>query len=176
MRNIWIFLKKNQFMKSKNALLLMCAVCLSATGFGQEKKKKEAPPKEIPESVVNIGIVAPPPPEAQAQPAKEEVFVRVEEMPSFPGGSDKMFAFIQKNKKYPQKGPDQDIEGRVFVSFIVKSDGSIENIEVKRSLSPSHDAEAIRVIKMMPKWIPAKQNGRVVNCWYTLPVDFYFLK
>lgn len=162
-------------MNKISVLLLLCMVSLSAGSFAQEKKKKATPPKEVPASVTDIGI-DPPPPKVQAMPAQEEVFVRVEEMPAFPGGSDKMYAFLQKNKKYPQKGPDADKEGKVFVGFIVKSDGSIENIEIKRSLSPSHDAEAIRVIKMMPKWIPGKQNGRAVNCWYTLPIDFYFLK
>lgn len=163
-------------MNKISLLLLFCTVSLSLSSFAQEKKNKNSPPKEIPASVVNVAIDAPPPPKVQAVPAAEEVFVRVEEMPSFPGGSDKMYAFLQKHKKYPQKAPDSEIEGKVFVAFIVKSDGSIENIEIKRSLSPSHDAEAIRVIKMMPKWIPGKQNGRDVSCWYTLPVDFYFLK
>lgn len=159
-----------------SVLLLLCMVSLSAGSFAQEKKKKDPPPKEVPASVSDIGIDPPLPSKVWAIPAREEVFVRVEEMPAFPGGSDQMYAFLQKNKKYPQKGPDADKEGKVFVGFIVKSDGSIENIEIKRSLSPSHDAEAIRVINMMPKWVPAKQNGKAVNCWYTLPIDFYFLK
>ncbi|MBL7704873.1 MAG: energy transducer TonB [Taibaiella sp.] len=163
-------------MNKISLLLLCCTVSLSAGSFAQEKKKKDTPPKEIPASVVNADIDAPPPPKVQAAPPREEVFVHVEEMPSFPGGSDKMYAFLQKHKKYPQKAPDSELEGKVFVGFIIKSDGSIENIEIKRSLSPSHDAEAIRLIKMMPKWIPGKQNGRAVNCWYTLPIDFYFLR
>jgi len=175
MKKIWIFLKKNYPMNKISVLLLCCTVSLSAGSFAQEKKKKATPPREVPASVAEVGIDAPPA-KIEAAPPREEVFVRVEEMPSFPGGSDKMYAFLQKHKKYPQKAPDSDLEGRVFVGFIVKSDGSIENIEIKRSLSPSHDAEAIRVIKMMPKWIPGKQNGRAVNCWYTLPIDFYFLK
>lgn len=161
-------------MKRRSVLLLVCIASLSLTGFAQAKKKKspikEAPPKET------YVVVEAPAPEMQVSKANEEVFIHVQQMPSFPGGESQMYAFLQKHKKYPQKEPDSGIEGRVFVAFIVKSNGSIENIEIKKSLSPSHDAEAIRVIKMMPKWIPAKQNGRDVNCWYTLPIDFYFLK
>lgn len=161
-------------MKRISVLLLVCIAALSLTGFAQAKKRK-TPIKEAPPKQEDI-LVESPAPVMQVPHPKDEVFTYVEQPPSFPGGKDKMYAFLQKHKKYPQKEPDSGIEGRVFVAFIVKSNGSIENIEIKRSLSPSHDAEAIRVIKMMPKWIPAKQNGRDVNCWYTLPVDFYFLK
>lgn len=161
-------------MKRISVLLLVCIASLSLTGFAQEKKKKASTQASTPkEEDIPVEYASP---VMQDPPAKEEVFAYVQQAPSFPGGQDKMYAFLQKHKKYPQKEPDSGIEGRVFVGFIVKSDGSIENIEIKRSLSPSHDAEAIRVIKMMPKWIPAKQNGRDVNCRYTLPVDFYFLK
>lgn len=162
-------------MNKISVVLLCCTVSLSAGSFAQEKKKNTAKVEKA-VSPAAIEIDAPAPYQVQDSPAKEEVFIHVQQMPSFPGGSDKMYAFLQKHKKYPQKAPDSDIEGKVFVGFIVKSDGSIENIEIKRSLSPSHDAEAIRLIKMMPEWIPGKQNGRAVNCWYTLPVDFYFLK
>lgn len=161
-------------MKRICVLLLVCIASLSLTGFAQEKKKKT--PTKVSTPKAEDILVEYPAPVMQPQPTKDEVFTYVEQPPSFPGGKDKMYAFLQKHKKYPQKAPDSDIEGRVFVGFTVKSDGSIENIEIKKSLSPSHDAEAIRVIKMMPKWIPAKQNGRDVNCWYTLPIDFYFLK
>ncbi len=167
---------KIPFMKKISILLLF--VGSGVAGFAQEGKHKKTTPETQVAPVyldVNAIDVAISPPEAQVVPAKDEVFIHVEEMPSFPGGIDKMHAFIQKHKKYPQGGPDADKEGKVFVAFIVKSDGRIEDIKVKRSLSPSHDAAAIRIIKMMPKWIPAKQNGRAVNCWYTLPIDFYFL-
>lgn len=161
-------------MKRIPVLLLFSMVALSANGFAQENKKKPIP-KEPQAEMVDLVVEAPAPREQVAPVQDGGVFIHVEEPPSFPGGSGAMFTFIQKNKKYPQGGPDADKEGKVYVAFIVKSDGSIEDVTVKRSLTPSHDAEAIRVVKMMPKWIPGKQNGKAVNCWYTIPVDFYFL-
>lgn len=167
---------KIPFMKKISILLLF--VGSGVTGFSQEGKHKKTT-SEVQVAPVDLDVnaidVAIPSPKAQEVPVQDEVFIHVEEMPSFPGGTDKMHAFIQKHKKYPQGRPDADKEGKVYVAFIVKSDGSIEDIKVKRSLSPSHDAAAIKVIKMMPKWIPGKQNGKAVNCWYTIPVAFYFL-
>lgn len=159
----------------KKIFFFLLFICLGIAGFSQEGKHKKITPKTQavpPDADVNGIDVATPPPDA---PAPVQIFVNVEELPQFPGGREAMLAFIQKHKKYPQGGPDADKEGKVYVAFIVKSDGRIEDIKVKRSLSPSHDAAAIRVIKMMPKWVPAKQNGKAVNCWYTLPIDFYFL-
>ena len=78
--------------------------------------------------------------------------------------------FIQDNLKYPNT--ESCVQGRVIVRFIVTKTGSIENIEVVRSLEPSFDKEAVRVIKLMPKWIPGKQNGVNVSVYFTLPINF----
>ena len=100
------------------------------------------------------------------------VFQVVEEMPEFPEGMAACMKWISDNIQYPQEAKDKKEEGRVIVQFIVERDGSISNIEVKRSVSPSIDAEAVRLVQTMPKWKPGKQRGQVVRVKYTLPVMF----
>ena len=102
----------------------------------------------------------------------EEIYYHVEQMPQFPGGQEELMAYLSNNIKYPAIARDQSIQGRVAVRFVVHANGSISNVEVLRSLDPSCDKEAIRVIKSMPQWIPGKQNGKAVNVYYTLPVKF----
>ena len=100
------------------------------------------------------------------------VFQVVEEMPEFPGGMGACMKWMADNIKYPKDAMEKKQEGRVIVQFIVERDGSITHIEVKRSVSPSFDAEAVRVVGTMPKWEPGKQRGKVVRVKYTLPVMF----
>ena len=100
------------------------------------------------------------------------VFQVVEEMPEFPGGMEACMKWMGDNIKYPKDAMEKKQEGRVIVQFIVERDGSITHIEVKRSVSPSIDAEAVRVVGTMPKWKPGKQRGKVVRVKYTLPVMF----
>lgn len=96
----------------------------------------------------------------------------VEKMPQFPGGSNGLFSFLIENIKYPSKAERNGIEGRVIVQFVVLKDGSIDDIKVVQSVHPDLDAEAVRLIKIMPKWQPGEQCGQVVNCRYKLPVIF----
>lgn len=102
----------------------------------------------------------------------EEVFTMVEQMPQYPAGDDALFKFIRDNVRYPKKAMDDGTEGRVIVRFIVSKTGALENFEVKRSVSPEIDEEALRVIRSMPDWIPGKQNGRPVAVYMMLPVEF----
>lgn len=101
---------------------------------------------------------------------ENKVYEVIEEMPKFPGGDEKILKFISDNIKYPNT--ESCVQGRVIVRFVVTKTGSIENIEVVRSLEPSFDKEAVRVIKLMPKWIPGKQNGVNVSVYFTLPINF----
>ena len=101
-----------------------------------------------------------------------EVFVVVEEMPSFPGGEAAMQAFIKKNLKFPQIALENGISGRVICTFVVDGKGHITGAEVIRSVDPNLDKEALRVINMMPDWKPGKQQGKAVRVRYTLPVIF----
>jgi protein TonB len=100
------------------------------------------------------------------------VFQVVETMPSFPGGDGELMKFLGNNVKYPVIAQENGIQGRVICQFVVNRDGSIVDVEVVRSVDPSLDKEAIRVIKSMPAWSPGKQRGKSVRVKYTLPVNF----
>ena len=101
-----------------------------------------------------------------------EVFIVVEEMPEFPGGPAKMLEYIQKNVKYPMMARESDIQGRVFVNFVVEPDGSISNVNVMRGIGGGCDEEAVRVVNSMPKWKPGKQRGSAVRVSFTVPIIF----
>jgi protein TonB len=103
---------------------------------------------------------------------KPEIFHHVEVMPSFPGGEKELMKFLHDNLIYPTIAQEQGVQGRVTLRFVVGPDGAVRDVEIQRSLDPSCDKEAIRVVKKMPKWIPGKQNGNPVNVYYTLPVFF----
>lgn len=110
----------------------------------------------------------------EVPPAVEEtkIFEVVEQMPSFPGGDAALMQFLSKNIKYPVVAEENGIQGRVIATFVVERDGSITDVKVVKSVDPSLDKEAIRVLKSMPKWIPGKQNGSAVRVKYTVPVTF----
>ena len=112
---------------------------------------------------------------AQPEPPKEEetkVFDVVEQMPSFPGGPSALMQYLSSNIKYPVVAEENGVQGRVVCTFVVERDGSITDVRVIRSVDPSLDKEAVRVVKSMPKWIPGKQNGSAVRVKYTVPVTF----
>ncbi len=102
----------------------------------------------------------------------EKVYSEVEEMPQFPGGMQALMNWIGSNTKYPAEAVTKGIQGKVFVSFVVNSEGVIENAKIERSVDPALDAEAIRVISSMPSWIPAKQKGKPVSASMTIPINF----
>lgn len=91
-------------------------------------------------------------------------------MPEFPNGNDSLLSYVSRNLKWPNT--DADVQGKVILRFVVNTDGSISDIEILRSLDQLFDAEAIRVVKTLPNFIPGKQNGRVVRVYYTFPVNF----
>lgn len=99
-------------------------------------------------------------------------FEVVDTMPEFPGGSEKLMKFIAQNLRYPAKAQEKGIQGKVIVQFVVGIDGNINNVKVLRPVNPYLDAEAVRVIKLMPKWKPGRQDGKLVNVGYTLPIHF----
>jgi periplasmic protein TonB len=100
------------------------------------------------------------------------VYTYVEQMPDFPGGQDELMKYLQKNIKYPEIAQENGISGRVFVQFVVSSNGSISNVQVMRGVDPSLDKEAVRVIRNMPSWKPGKQNGTPVKVQMSVPVNF----
>lgn len=108
----------------------------------------------------------------EEQIVEAEIFIVVEEMPQFPGGDAKLYEYIQKNLKYPMMARESDIQGRVFVNFVVEPDGSISKVNVMRGIGGGCDEEAVRVIESMPKWKPGKQRGSAVRVSYTVPIIF----
>lgn len=112
---------------------------------------------------------------AEPEPPKVEetkVFDVVEEMPQFPGGQVALLDYLAKNIKYPVVAEENGIQGKVIVTFVVERDGSITDVKVVKSVDPSLDKEASRVVKSMPRWQPGKQNGSAVRVKYTVPVQF----
>ena len=102
----------------------------------------------------------------------DKIFEVVEVLPSYPDGANAMYTFISKNVIYPAVAKANRIQGRVIVSFVVEKDGSISNPVIVKSVDPSLDEEALRVIKAMPKWIPGRQKGETVRVKYTVPITF----
>jgi len=106
------------------------------------------------------------------QKVEAEVFLIVEEPPTFPGGEAALYKWLGENLKYPEEAKELGIQGRVFVSFVVEPDGSTSNVVVKRGIGGGCDEEAIRIVKAMPKWGPGKQRGQPVRVQFNLPIKF----
>lgn len=102
----------------------------------------------------------------------DSVFDVCEHLPDFPGGDKGLMTYLQQNVKYPKSAEKNKQEGHVIVRFVVEKDGSLTDFAVARSVSPALDAEALRVAKMMPKWIPAKNKGKTVRMRYNIPIKF----
>ena len=103
---------------------------------------------------------------------QEKVYEVIEDMPNFPGGQGELMKYLRNNIKYPAEAQKKKIEGRVIVTFVVNKKGRIIDPTVERSAHPLLDAEALRVIKRMPKWKPGKVYGEPVNVKYRLPITF----
>jgi protein TonB len=105
-------------------------------------------------------------------PAEEKIFIVVEEEPEFPGGIPALYKIISENLKYPQEAQNNNIQGKVILKFVVMPDGSVDRIEILRSVDPELDGEAIRVVKTLPRFKPGRQAGIPVPVWFLLPVTF----
>lgn len=162
--------KSNAAGHIKYALFTLPAFALLVAGnisCSQDASKTEDAKEEV---------VAPVSPEAKEAPAdstaKEEVFMVAEQMPEFPGGMKEMLKFLQENVKYPENAMKNNVQGRVIVQFVIEKDGTPTEFKVLRSVDPDLDAEALRVMKAMPKWKPGMQKGQVVRVKFTVPVSF----
>ena len=100
------------------------------------------------------------------------VYDCVEQMPSFPGGTQKLKEFIEKNLRYPKELEESCVQGRVIVRFIVERNGKLSNVKVVKSVHPVLDKEALRIVKLMPRWIPGRQNGITVRVKCYIPIIF----
>lgn len=162
--------KSNDAGHIKYALFVLPAFALLVAGnisCSQDASQTEDAKEEV---------VAPVSPEAKEAPAdstaKEEVFMVAEQMPEYPGGMKEMLKFLQENVKYPENAMKNNVQGRVIVQFVVEKDGTPTEFKVLRSVDPDLDAEALRVMKAMPKWKPGMQKGQVVRVKFTVPVSF----
>ncbi|MCF0207023.1 MAG: energy transducer TonB [Bacteroidales bacterium] len=99
-------------------------------------------------------------------------FAAVEEKPEFPGGDAALLKYIAENTKYPPIAKENGVSGKVYVEFVIDKTGSVTKVSVKRGVDPALDAEAIRVVKSIPKWKPGKQRGKAVPVTYMLPINF----
>lgn len=159
----------------------------------EEVKEEEPPPPKIEELIdkeiatetkkgdesgVDASLLEPvapppPPPPPVIEEEKEEAPLRfVQQMPQFPDGEAAMLKWLAQNIKYPNIAKENGIQGRVIVQFVVSKTGDISQAQVVRGIGGGCDEEAIRVIKMMPKWKPGKNNGREVPVTFTMPIYF----
>lgn len=162
-------IKKDELVKEENQVKQMDQLD-EKVAVGTENK--EGVKDRLVEAVRNDIAVAPPPPAEPKPEVSNKVFDVVEVMPSFPGGQGALMKYLSENIKYPVVAQENGVQGRVIVGFVVERDGSISDVTVMRSVDPSLDREAQRVVKSMPKWNPGKQNGSAVRVKYTVPVVF----
>ena len=109
---------------------------------------------------------------ADAKPAPDEIYKFVEQMPEYPGGQEALFKYLSTNSRYPASAKAKKIQGRVYVTFIVSSKGTVLFPHVERGIGGGCDEEALRLIRLMPKWKPGMKNGKPVPVRYTVPVNF----
>jgi protein TonB len=108
--------------------------------------------------------------------SNSKIFTAVEQAPSFPGGIEEFYKFLQTNIRYPAKAFENNVQGKVFLTFVVEKDGSLTDIKVVRGIGSGCDEEARRVFTISPKWKPGIQNGRPVRVQYTMPISFSLAK
>ena len=160
----------------KYITLLTLSVFISLAIDAQVQPTREAPAQQNNEQPV----------QPQAKDGKE-IFEYVEQMPEFPGGEGALMGYLGKQMRYPRQARELNLEGKVFVSFVIDTEGNVTDVkELRTSVNDVPNAkeeelkagrqaltdEAIRVCKSMPKWMPGKQNGRAVNCKFNLPIKF----
>jgi TonB family protein len=159
------------------ALSMMMLISFSTDMFAQEEKAPPPPPPKK-EKKADKPIKSDKEPEILTvveKPAgqdEETIFKVVEEMPKYPGGFDAMYKFLGENIKYPEVAKKKGVSGTVYITFVVMKDGTPKSFELLRGIGAGCDEEALRVMKIMPKWEPGKEKGKPVNVQYTLPIKF----
>lgn len=174
--------KKTNRWASMKALVVLPLAAVAVVAFATPEMTEventvKAETEQLSEVVKENVAAASPQPVAPVEAVQKDkkgkkVYDVVEQMPEFPGGMPEMFVFLSKNIKYPKEAMEKNQHGRVIVKFVVSSDGSLRDVAIVRSISPSLDAEALRVVKMMPKWNPGKVKGKAVDVKYVIPISF----
>ena len=139
---------------TKKMLLLVATLAMSGLAMAQAPQSQRAATSR----------------EAAAEQAGNVIFTVVEQAPEFPGGMEALYQFVASNIKYPNR--DICATGRVIVSFVIEKDGTVSNAKVVRDIGGGQGDEALRVVKLMPKWKPGRQNGKPVRVQFNLPVNF----
>jgi periplasmic protein TonB len=142
-----------------------------ASNIGTEDKEGIDEPIPVDDPDVGKGTEPAQPVEVKVE-EKNEIFISVEQMPEFAGGTAALSKFLQKNLRYPRPASNANISGKVYVQFVVGQDGAISKVDVLKGLGFGCDEEAERVIKLMPRWSAGKQSGRAVAVRFTLPINF----
>jgi TonB family protein len=162
------------------ALFIWLVSCNKSTkdSNGSENILVEKTTAVTPDSVPTPPPPPPPPTSDIAPPSpptnssNDKVYKIVEEMPSYPGGDEARIKFLVDNFVYPTSAKEKGIQGTVYITFVVGADGTVSNVKVLRGIGGGCDEEAVRIVKMMPKWIPGKQDGKNVSVIYNLPIKF----
>ena len=161
--NSYLSLKSHPMKK----LLILIIAFLPVVAMAQQTQQVP----QISGSPSDEGVPVPPANDA-SKVEQEPIFTFTEVMPEFPGGESAMIAFLQKHVKYPADAKQQKKHGTVYLSFVVNEDGRITDVKVLRSVFPSLDKEAVRIVSVMPNWKPGMQNGKAVKCQFNFPVIF----
>ncbi len=112
---------------------------------------------------------------APEEPEENIIFVNVQQKPEFPGGEAALYRFIGEHIRYPRAAQNSSVGGKVYVRFVIEKDGSVGNVELLKGIGFGCDEEAVRVVRLMPQWSPARQNGKPVRVYFSIPV-FYRLE
>lgn len=102
----------------------------------------------------------------------DSVYVKVDKMAEFPGGMNGMMNFLSKNMRYPKEAMMNDIQGRVVVKFVINTDGSVSDAKIAHSVDSLLDAEALRIVNLMPNWTPGMNGGIPVRSYFNVPITF----
>jgi len=162
-------IKKDELVKEDNMIKAQDKLDASVAVGNQNVEGTNSRTIEAVRNDIAVGAPPPPAPEPKPEPSNK-VFEVVEVMPSFPGGPAALQQYLKNNMRYPVVAQENGVQGRVVISFVVERDGSITDVNVAKSIDPSLDKEATRVVKSMPNWIPGKQNGSAVRVKDNVPV------
>lgn len=110
--------------------------------------------------------------EEEEEVEEDVIFTVVEDQPQFPGGEEARQRFLEENLRYPQMAREAGIQGTVFVTFVVETDGSVTDVQILRGIGGGCDQEAVRVVEMMPRWEPGRQRGQPVRVQFNMPIRF----
>jgi len=143
----------------KSVLLLISIIIFSSVAYSQSTNEKESNGNNASSEIKSVSD-------------STAVFTIVEEMPLFPGGDEARNQFLADSINYPEKAIQKRIQGTVYVSFIIDGEGSVTDVKILRGIGGGCDEEALRVVRMMPKWIPGKQDGKAVRVLFNMPIYF----